>query len=107
MSDFNLPLIQRYRWAIISFSFLSLVDLTLTKFSLDYLGAIEANPLMSLLFSWNFLSAFVFKGFVVLLISLIAYHLWSRNDVRLILATGNLLMLTIVAYEMAGIALTL
>lgn len=98
-----LPLINKNRFAVACFTLLSVTDLILTKISLDYLGATEANPVMSLFFSASFIGAVVFKGLMILLVGLITGHLWSRIEVRFILAAGNLLMVLVVFYELAGV----
>lgn len=99
----NLYFIQKHNIAIGLFALLSAADLTLTKISLDYLGAIEANPIMNALFSWNLFSAIAFKLFIVLLVASISRRLWSLPNVRLVLAVADLLMVAVVSYQFINI----
>ena len=101
----NINLIQKNNFAVSLFALLSLADLTLTKISLDYLGAMEANPLMAMFFSWNLLSVIAFKLLIVLLVVTISRRLWSQPNVRLILAAGNLLMIIVVLYQFINVTL--
>lgn len=96
-------LMTNYTAATLSFALLSACDLMLTKISIDLGIAVEANPLMSALFSFNFIAALTFKSLIVTMVIHISHNLWSRVEVRTILAAGNLLMTTIVVYEVAGI----
>ena len=96
-------LMTNYKAATLSFALLSACDLMLTKISIDSGIAVEANPLMAALFSLNFLASLIFKSLIVIMVIHISHDLWSRVEVRTILAAGNLLMTIIIVYEVAGI----
>jgi len=85
------------------YAFLSIVDLALTRYSMIYLGALEANPVMDFLFAQSFYSAAAFKLGIVLMVGLICNHLWQHRQVRIVLAAGNIIMLAVVTYELANI----
>lgn len=89
--------------AILIYASFSLVDWLLTSYSLNFLGAAEANPVMAFFFSRNFFSAIVFKVLIVVMVGLISRHLWDLTLVRGVLAGGNLLMMLVVAYEAVNI----
>ena len=96
-------IVDNYGISIPIYAFLSLVDLVLTRYSMVYLGALEANPVMDFLFSKSLYSAAAFKIGIVLMVGLICIHLWEHSQVRIVLALGNLVMLTVVTYELAHI----
>lgn len=95
--------VNKYYLAILIYAWLSLTDLFLTSFSLNFLGAAEANPVMAFFFSINIISAIAFKALIIVMVALIARHLWERSTVRAVLAAGNILMTLVVAYEMVNI----
>ena len=95
--------VNSYGIAIPIYAFLSIVDLALTRYSMVYLGAREANPVMNFLFSQSVYSATAFKLGIILMVGLICIHLWAYRQVRIILTAGNLIMLTVVTYELVSI----
>ncbi len=96
-------IIGSYKIAISIYAFLSTVDLALTRYSMVYLGAREANPIMDFMFSQSLFGATAFKLGILLMVGIVCVQLWEHRQIRIVLALGNLVMLGVIVYELANI----